>query len=246
MQPSESRRRDVRPGRPVVQLDEGLGKRLRSYALAATAAGVGALGTPLGADASIIYAPVDIPIVPDQSVQFSLTNNGLNILSISNGGHVYCFSATCGIFMTLGGLGASEAAGLVTTRIGFYTFVASLQQGAVIGPADHFTHKANMGSFTSGQCFGPWACGRVGFLGARLNIDGKTHYGWVSLGVAAVPGGPLSPPGYGGEITGYAYQTNPNQSIVAGETPEPGTLGLLALGSLGLALWRRRNVATKG
>jgi hypothetical protein len=48
---------------------------------------------------------------------------------------------------------------------------------------------------------------------------------------------------YNEVLTGYAYNTVPNASITAGEgfrTPEPGTLGLLALGSLGLGFWRRR------
>lgn len=51
-----------------------------------------------------------------------------------------------------------------------------------------------------------------------------------------------------GEVTGYAYETNPNESIGAGqisEGPEPGTLGLLALGSLGLGYWRRKKQAVE-
>jgi hypothetical protein len=48
--------------------------------------------------------------------------------------------------------------------------------------------------------------------------------------------------GYNEVLTGYAYDTVAGQSILAGQTgtPEPGTLGLLALGSQGLGFWRRR------
>ena len=43
-------------------------------------------------------------------------------------------------------------------------------------------------------------------------------------------------------LTGYAYDTVADQAVTAGEgqTPKPGTLDLLALGSLGLGFWRRR------
>jgi hypothetical protein len=45
-------------------------------------------------------------------------------------------------------------------------------------------------------------------------------------------------------LVNYAYNTVPDQPILFGQTsspaPEPGTLGLLALGSLGLGFWRRR------
>jgi hypothetical protein len=51
-------------------------------------------------------------------------------------------------------------------------------------------------------------------------------------------------------INEYAYDTVANQSIFAGQTtastPEPGTLGLLALGSLGFGFWRKRKTGTVG
>jgi hypothetical protein len=61
--------------------------------------------------------------------------------------------------------------------------------------------------------------------------------------------------------TGYAYETIPNKSIIAGKTKgpddgtveesnaaltvptsKPATLGLLALGSSGLSIWRREEL----
>jgi hypothetical protein len=61
-------------------------------------------------------------------------------------------------------------------------------------------------------------------------------------------------------LTGYAYETIPNKSIIAGRTkgtdevskverplpevvrasaPRPATLGMLAMGAPGLSIWRR-------
>jgi len=49
-------------------------------------------------------------------------------------------------------------------------------------------------------------------------------------------------------LGGFAYDTVAEEPIVAGQglTPEPGTLGLLALGSLGLGLWRRKKPGIAG
>jgi len=77
-------------------------------------------------------------------------------------------------------------------------------------------------------------------------VDGQAHYGWARLNVTicllrspgCLPGNQITE-----TLTGYAYDTVPNQGLLAGQTtatPEPGTLGLLALGSLGLGFWRRR------
>jgi hypothetical protein len=77
---------------------------------------------------------------------------------------------------------------------------------------------------------------------ARLNVNVQPH----NLGITAT-------------LTGYAYETIPGKSIVAGRTkgpevdfvpdpsltspipgtPRPASLGMLALGAQGIPLWRR-------
>ena len=37
----------------------------------------------------------------------------------------------------------------------------------------------------------------------------------------------------------YAF-TDPGETLVAGQVPEPGSLGLLALGAVGLFAWRKQ------
>ena len=74
----------------------------------------------------------------------------------------------------------------------------------------------------------------AGYLGLEFEgSDGNIHFGWAYFDSI-------------GNLEGAAYNTVPDQRILAGQTsstPEPGTLGLLALGALGLGLWRRKNAA---
>ncbi len=72
------------------------------------------------------------------------------------------------------------------------------------------------------------------FLGIRLDIPGGSpHFGWVGLNVN---------PNLDVTVYDFAIESSANTSIRAGATavPEPGTLTLLALGSAGLAAWRKR------
>jgi PEP-CTERM motif len=76
----------------------------------------------------------------------------------------------------------------------------------------------------------------TGYLGLRFTISGQPHYGWMRLTVdnntAAQPRAIT--------LHEWAYETTPNAGILTGAVPEPGGLGLLALGSTGIALHRRR------
>jgi hypothetical protein len=92
------------------------------------------------------------------------------------------------------------------------------------------------------------------YLGVKFQIHGKTHYGWARM-IVKVSGVDIT-----ATLTGYAYETVPNKTIVAGKkidsaymelsrelasrdtSVEPAGLGRLAQGATGLAAWRRRNV----
>ncbi len=81
----------------------------------------------------------------------------------------------------------------------------------------------------------------TGYLGLRFSISGQQHYGWMRLTVANNTGAQSR------SITvhEWAYETTPNAGILSGAVPEPGGLGLLALGGAGIVLHRRRKpVAT--
>jgi hypothetical protein len=97
----------------------------------------------------------------------------------------------------------------------------------------------------------------------KFSIHGKTHYGWARFEEHFGKG---NPPGISVLLNGYAYETIPDKPIIAGQTkgtedsdfkqsnptsqtlptPEPATLGALAMGAPGLSIWRRKESSLDG
>ena len=95
--------------------------------------------------------------------------------------------------------------------------------------------------YSSSRFEGPWANGGEGvknrYLGLRLIIKGKIHYGWARLNVKVTLA-----PSITATLTGYAYETIPNKPIVAGKEhgEDEATLGRLAQGASGVAARRHK------
>jgi hypothetical protein len=219
-----------------------LAKRLAGYAAAAGATAAATLLPAQPAQAGIIYTPEDINFTSgivfidfNHVNEFKITNElgryGVNSLSV---------------------IGNGNPAKVVVQGNG----AAALAFGAMIGAGDKFTPPpAKMVSAyltqqsTSLRFGGHWKNVSDEYLGLAFLINGQAHYGWAEFSVTAS----LSDDVVDATLLGYAYDTVANQSITAGQTtpgtpagPEPGTLGLLALGSLGIALWpKQRLVAAK-
>ena len=223
-----------RPPREAVTLKEHIGRRLSAYALAAGTAGMGVLALVQPLEAEIIYSNSAFPFGGGQ---------GEGDIDINGDGVVDFFGLGSSIGRTFNS-GRSEYR---RVNADFFAHTGGgivsrpLAAGAVIGPSQHFVRgtSASRNWFVisgSARSYdtrgGPWL-NKADFLGFRFTSDGQLHYGWADFS--------LSP--FGGSFGPYAYDTVPNQSILAGQTsstPEPGTLGLLALGSLGLGFWRRK------
>lgn len=124
-----------------------------------------------------------------------------------------------------------------------------------IGPYGGGTYKKHDG----------FKFGQTAYIGFKFLISGQTHYGWARVTLdynANTPKRRLI-----AHLSGYAYETTPDMPIKAGQTsgpvtndgaaepqaalhspeprdgsasgvPSPASLGLLALGSAGLAAWR--------
>ena len=82
--------------------------------------------------------------------------------------------------------------------------------------------------FTTG-CYGYWQFPNgTAYMGVQFYIGSEIHYGSVHLRVFS----------NGGYIQDWAYNTAPDQAILAGAVPEPSTWALLSMG-LAVVLIRR-------
>jgi hypothetical protein len=97
--------------------------------------------------------------------------------------------------------------------------------------AGRFTSRGNV--FYSGR----WTNVRDRYLGLRFHLSDGPHFGWARLSVEFVKGS--QEPSWRAQITGYAYETAPDTPIKPPNLVQFSALGALALGSDGIALWRR-------
>lgn len=239
---------------PAVRLmNPRLNKLLNAYATAATAAGVGILGTP--SEAKIVYTPANVSIGVSGNFQIDLNNDGIadfEILRFS------CEHSNCLVVNPLiYGNGIKAGTGVASQG-----FAGAGLYGTPVGPKaaflDHFNSSNGGGRFVGfmadesvygkGGSGGPWAHTANRYLGFQFLINGKLHYGWARMSVSMRRNRIV--------LTGYAYETIPNHKILEGQTqgvevssfPEAdmhistsqlASLGMLAHGADGLAVWRR-------
>lgn len=239
-----------------IALDRKLENRLATYAAAAGAAGVGMLALSAPAKAQIVYTPTRIRV--DHNAYFvpiDLNHDGVSdfsfwIRTYADFGPYY---VDLFLYARDARNGAERMAGVP---------VARLQSGSVIGSAQKFTpahlffgltleglQKGYFQDRTFSFCEGDWQKPQNdAYVGVRFAISGQVHFGWIRLSAGCQTGEGSA--GVNAFITGYAFNTERGQPILAGQETAvptgsgvsrgPGTLGQLALGSLGLDLWRRR------
>jgi hypothetical protein len=87
-------------------------------------------------------------------------------------------------------------------------------------------------AFGSGYANSQWLSAGIGFVGLRFNTGSGVQYGWARLNMDGSPGNSFT-------LVDYAWG-DVGTPITAGQIPEPGSLGLLALGAAGLVAWRKR------
>jgi len=243
-QSGRSKRRESR--RAEKELRRPLAKRVAAYGLAATGAGLGIIAGAEPAEAKIVYIPANI-LFEDRAV-IDIDNVDFVITQIKEDNFGYTF-----ILKVQGGGGGV----LASSR--FPGWAGRLSVGARIGASGHFYRNPQMAEAATYNCCpthtGPWdpygpPGPSSGFLGLKFLINGQDHYGWAEISIIGDPQGYPYLEGFRGVVRGYAYNTVPNQPILAGQTsegsfigemaPQPATLGLLALGAPGVDIWRPR------
>jgi hypothetical protein len=243
--------------RTLARLTPPLDKQLLAYVTAATAAGVGLLAQP--AEAKIVYTVANTTIKANGgSVNLDLNNDGIADFIIDNSfvdgvRHPEGFFASALTIYPV--QAANEIWGVLSAK--GWECAAALPPAVKVGPGAAFQPKylplwEASGSYTRGateHC--PWASKHRGaFLGLKFVVKGQTHYGWAHITVGSTT-----------VLNAYAYETVPNQPILTGKisgpvaetqasllsvpNPQPASLGLLARGAEGLAIWRRTEEALR-
>jgi hypothetical protein len=241
------------PRKTRCDVPDSINQRLKMYALAASAAGVGLIASTQSTEAKIIYTPAHVTIRPHDTYKLDLNHDGIADFTILN----TSYHNTSTWFYRLSEKAAQSNFVEASISHTFQQEVAeALRRGARIPGTHAFYHKPALlawavynpgGTFSGGN----WANVSGRYLGLRFKIKGQTHYGWARLTVQ-VGGTRVT-----GSLTGYAYETIPNKPIIAGETKaaentstvkrsksrgglrHSATLGELAAGTPALSAWRR-------
>ncbi len=111
-----------------------------------------------------------------------------------------------------------------------HPYASKLASGAVIS-GGAFNASGTVNRMASNGLHGKWKTAGTGFLGFEFNPGGGVEYGWARVTI----GGGGTKAYSKMTLVDYAYGT-PGQAITAGQTavPEPASLGLLAVGAVGL------------
>jgi hypothetical protein len=207
-----------------------------------SAAGVFVVGmaawASAGAEAAVIYqngnsTPVNAPVTTTQSYDVKFDGGSTDVNFGTNN-----FSSP-GNYLKINLQPAPVASSAVADSGGF---ALALTSGATIGPAQNYSlanGKLYDGN-TSPQT-GIFLVGVPAYAGFQFTgSDNATHFGWVQFDVT--DGSASSPVG---NVIDYAYESTPNTAIAAGavSSPEPGSLSLLAMGAVGMGLYRGRRRA---
>jgi hypothetical protein len=257
-------KRSSRLGRTAATLPDSVHWQLNRYALAAGAAGVGMLALAQPVEAKIVYTPAHVKFSQFPPVILDLNHDGKGDFTLALGSGKATSFFVSGSAIVYGSLSGNQA---IATAEGAYRPAVALRAGSPIGFGRLFNQGADLlarlgyhvGRGSSSTFWeGQWGNGGKGlknrYLGLKFIINGKVHFGWARVTVAT------SRRTFTAILTGYAYETIANKSIRAGQTkgseeiatsienplslaapaPESPTLGLLAMGSPGLSVWRRK------
>jgi len=245
--------------RPSSQAIETIHQHLALYATAAMAAGVSMLTLAQPAAGEVVVTHKTIPILPRYiiSANVPLDINGDGVTDVSFGFTSFGPYSIITANLTLKNIPGNE---VITKGSGpSLQLVSALTRGMKVGRSDHFDGASyavleqssqvekNHSMCVDQKQYGHWEGNNPDrFVGVKFQISGQTHYGWVRINVTHSV--VLSKcRGISATITAYAYETVANKPITIGsatemadepQAPNP-SLGMLAMGTDGLTLWRR-------
>jgi len=235
-----------RRSRNTAKLCGILDHQLGLYALAASAAGVSVLALGSPAQARIVFTPAHIRLHPNHKLVLDLNHDGIRDFELIDTG------SRTNDSLAIKPLRKGNAVALGSANCNPSVGVGAFKAGVPIGKGQTFANNVYcMAQYigADGGSLGPWAGGvKNRFLGLQFMIKGKKHFGWARISVTPAP--------YTATLSGYAYETVANKPIIAGKTrdaeevatipakDEQASLGVLAMGSSRLSIWRRDEVVT--
>ena len=228
--------------KPAYSQNSNLEKRWLAYSTAAGAAAMGFLSLTAAARADIVFTPTNETIVFNKT-KLDLNNDGIPDFGFVASGLGHAFD--------------QMVWPAKSNQVWGRYFATALPPGVTIGPhgklAPHYQVLwQTFANSVSTNIIGQWQNVTDRFVGLSFKINGEIHYGWARMSVS---------PTFQVTLTGYAYESTANMPLVTGIThganlnqgpqlrlqkpadeqaalQEP-TLGLLARGSDGMAIWRR-------
>ncbi len=203
--------------------------RWAAYAAAGAAT---AIGTTEVAEAGIIYRDLNIRL--DACVATTQNDAKTFVDANLDGVNDVLFLHRGRIDAVKGPVGAAYAFGVSGGEIAGFTAGSSLYARNLAFSAEvksqNFQSYGIM-AFIAGFANSEFKEPGLGYVGFKFDKDGGTHFGWISVNMDGVSRNAFT-------VLGVAYNDVAGEGILAG-VPEPGSLGLLATGAVGMLLWRR-------
>ena len=113
--------------------------------------------------------------------------------------------------------------------VGKLNFGESIANQAFLGNVPgHYNPLASGAGYPNSQ----WTEAGIGFIGFKFNLGKGVQYGWAQVNMNGPSLNSFT-------LIDYAF-TDPGETLVAGQVPEPGSLSLLAVGAIGLLAWRKQ------
>lgn len=243
----------------VNELTSELSSRLSSYLLGLGAATLASASAAHGAVIGVDYAP-DVVLNRANGVGELLNYVSIEIDALNAGPefriqHVWSYGQPANpfAFVQLFDFSPTSKRAVVNALVPATQYAAVLGFGTSIGPStpnfaiptptNHYGNLAYRHPTLNPLGTGTFLGVNDGYVGMRYEITpGNFLYGWARIGVASWDGS-----GNVLQITmkSWAFETTPNTAILADESviPEPTSLGMMALGAIGVLARRQRRQA---
>jgi hypothetical protein len=209
------------------------------WAAYASAGAATALGGSHSAEAAVHYSGL-------LNVAFPPDGNDIGLFSLDRPADNLFFSHVILSSVRAGFSVAASVSAAFRGYRGLRPYVSKLDQGENVSSGAFVSGFGAVLEVVDSEAHGQFGDHGRGFIGFRFNGGAGLQYGWARVKMSGIPGS-------GFRILDYAY-ADPGEPIKTGQTRteqtpdeaqavDQGSLGLLALGAIGLVTWRERKSA---